>query len=276
MDAGDLEPEHVSVKIPIPSQRKILPPLARLTASVAQVEDAKYLATGRTPAHALLEFCGVTMFFGLAATTAKRVYDRFVNDGASSTTVCRVGVALVLGILAADLVSGIVHWAADNWGSSSLPGVGAAFIRPFRHHHIDPHAITRHGFLELNGNNFIVSLPLLWAAASAITSPDGASSLASASFWLSFALFCGLTNQVHSWAHMKNPPRLVRGLQDSGLLLSRQHHHLHHIRPHDCNYCITTGWMNRPLTAIGFFEGVERAITAATGTVPLHKHLRKD
>jgi len=215
----------------------------------------------------------VALFFGLTATTAKKMYDYFMSYNANSTTVCLIGVALVLGILAADFGSGIVHWGADNWGSVNLPGVGAAIIRPFRHHHVDAYAITRHDFLELNGNNFIVTLPLVWVAVSAVKSPDNALSLVSATFWLSFAVFGAFTNQIHSWAHMKNPPMLVRVLQNSGLLLSREHHHLHHVRPHDCNYCITTGWMNGPLRAIGFFEAAERAITGVTGVIPLHKQL---
>ncbi|KAL7930180.1 Kua-ubiquitin conjugating enzyme hybrid localization domain-containing protein [Trichoderma chlorosporum] len=233
----------------------------------------------RTMATVLMEFCGVAVFFGQAAVTAKKMFDRLATDDTSSSTILDVrlymAISVVFGSLAADIISGVVHWAADNWGSGSWPGIGPAFIQPFRSHHVDPRSITRHGFLELNGNNFIVSIPALWAASSTLGSQDSASALTAAAFWLSFAFFCGYTNQFHCWSHMENPPMLVRGLQDAGILMSRQHHHLHHIRPHDCYYCITTGWMNRPLTAIGFFEGLEKAITAVTGAVPLHQQVQK-
>ncbi|MFO1478963.1 MAG: fatty acid desaturase CarF family protein [Turneriella sp.] len=62
---------------------------------------------------------------------------------------------------AADFVSGLVHFLADTYGSVNTPLLGKTFIFPFREHHVDPLAITRHGFLETNGANSIISLPVL-------------------------------------------------------------------------------------------------------------------
>ena len=47
----------------------------------------------------------------------------------------------------------------------------------------------------------------------------------------------------------------------------------HHARP-TSPYCITTGWCNAPLDAIGFFRRLESAITRVTGVTPRHDDRR--
>ena len=75
------------------------------------------------------------------------------------------------------------------------------------------------------------------------------------------ALFVFCTNQFHKWAHTKNPARWVRLLQRANLILSPEHHVVHHTAPRDKYYCITVGWMNPVLDKIHFFRFCEAVMT---------------
>lgn len=193
--------------------------------------------------HACLDAVAIVLFavgaFTLLATTALGKLSLLLQVA-----------SLLLALLAADFISGVVHFLADNFGSPETPIVGRLFIFPFREHHADPLAITRHSFLETNGASCLVSLPALgvtlWAT--------DAERDALLRFWL-FCFFVAIlaTNQVHKWAHMANPPRTVRLLQSSRLILSPRSHAIHHTAPHDRYYCITTGWLNYPLSWARFF-----------------------
>jgi ubiquitin-conjugating enzyme E2 variant len=163
--------------------------------------------------------------------------------------------------LAADLVSGLVHWTADTWGRQSMPLVGRRFLKPFRVHHVNPADFLRRDFVDCNGDVALLVCPLLLAAwwlppglASGFVAALGAAALP--------------TNQVHQWAHMPRPPRPVRWLQRRGLILSREAHARHHTHPHTRNYCITNGWCNAALERLELFARLERAIARLTGVQP--------
>jgi hypothetical protein len=77
-----------------------------------------------------------------------------------------------------------------------------------------------------------------------------------------------LANQIHQWSHHPAPPPWVRRLQRLGAILSPARHARHHRAPHATDYCITGGWLNRSLDAVGFWRALERAVTRATGAAP--------
>jgi len=81
-------------------------------------------------------------------------------------------------------------------------------------------------------------------------------------------LWVMFTNQIHKWAHTKNPPQWVIVLQKYKLFLSPQHHRIHHTPPFESQYCITTGWLNGLLNRINFFRVLETVITRITGSYP--------
>lgn len=51
---------------------------------------------------------------------------------------------------------------------------------------------------------------------------------------------------------------------------ARAEHATHHARPYDAHYCITTGWCNRPIEALGLFRWIEAGVTRLTGARPRH------
>ncbi|XP_057291572.1 plasmanylethanolamine desaturase-like [Hydractinia symbiolongicarpus] len=181
-------------------------------------------------------------------------------------------IALVFGCLAADFMSGMVHWAADTWGSVDLPVIGKAFIRPFREHHVDPTAMTRHDFCETNGDNFLLVYPfVLWFTYKGYT--YGGDLLREHYrfdlFMYALGLFVIATNQIHKWSHTYyGLPAWVEWLQKYHIILPRKHHRIHHVSPHETFFCITNGWLNYPLEAVGFFTKLEWIIEKVTGVPP--------
>ena len=170
-------------------------------------------------------------------------------------------VAAAAGAIAADGVSGLVHWFADTWGSQSMPLLGRRFLKPFRVHHVNPADFLRRDFIDCNGDVAMLACPILLAAWWLPAGPLAA-------FLAALGAVSLPTNQVHQWAHRPRPPRAVRWLQRRGWILSREAHARHHTRPHTRSYCIATGWCNPLLDRLELFARAERAITRLTGLEP--------
>lgn len=212
-----------------------------------------------SPAHRALEIFAIIAFLALAGALGWRVYGGI--DGHFEWLLV-AGMAFG-GYLAADLVSGIVHWLADTYGTSDTPLAGPNLVRPFREHHRWPEDLTYHDFIETNGNNCLVSVPAMVAFLFVpVTGPIG---LAAVAFMLFLTISVFGTNQFHKWAHLERPSLVVRMLQKSRLILGRAHHKKHHTAPFDTYYCITTGWLNWPLATFGFWRFLEWTILKVTG-----------
>lgn len=232
-------------------------------AAGATPKDADTLAE-YSAAHRALEVSGIAAFFLLCLWLAWRIWAGVEAPGQWWS----IGAAVLAGYIGADFTSGLVHWGFDTWGSIYTPVLGKAFIRPFREHHFDEKAITRHDFVETNGNNSIVTLPILGLTFLVPFNPGETWGLALVAFVIALCVATFATNQIHAWSHADAPPALIRKLQKWHVILPPDHHAIHHARPHMSHYCITTGWLNPILKATGFFRGMERAITAVTGAQP--------
>jgi plasmanylethanolamine desaturase len=209
---------------------------------------------GYSRGHRLLEIVGISSFLGLMVYLSTRIAVATTEAGGSTWWL--VAACAGMGLLLCDFLTGMVHWAGDTIGAETTPVFGAHFIKPFRQHHSDPKAITRHDFIETNGNNCLISLPVIGVIAPAMPYE------ATAGFYVYtvvvFASWFGFwTNQFHKWAHADRPPWLARVLQRWGLILRPTHHDIHHASPHDKYYCITVGWMNPVLSWVRFFRVLE-------------------
>jgi ubiquitin-conjugating enzyme E2 variant len=169
-------------------------------------------------------------------------------------------VAVLLGLLAADLATGTVHWLCDTFFAEDTPIIGRSVIEPFREHHVDPLAMTRRAFLRVSNSN-VVATTLLLAILLCVQSTAESPPSAFADVWVtSFTFAVMATNQFHKWAHLPQVPLVVGQLQRLGLILSPTEHQRHHTGDHSRAYCVTTGWLNPPLDGAGVFGACERAV----------------
>ena len=177
---------------------------------------------------------------------------------------------IIIGYLAADFLSGLVHWFADRYGSPQTPIVGPTFITPFREHHADPKDITRVDFIMTNGHNSMITIPVLLMFN--LLPIEGGSWWAILIFTsgLSLSLWGFATNQFHKWAHLDNPSRLARVLQKVGISLHESEHNKHHAYPNDSNYCITSGVLNGLLDKIQFWIFMEKMMLKVFNASPFH------
>jgi hypothetical protein len=174
--------------------------------------------------------------------------------------------SLLLSYILCDFLSGLAHWFADRWGTPDWPIIGGSVIRNFREHHINPNALLSHDFIETNGFSFLLALPLL--GSSFLLNPKDDISFIVAGIILGISFFGSITNQIHKWSHAINCPSSIRYLQSKKIILSPQHHQLHHQGQFDQNYCITNGWLNHFLNRLGFFKKLECIISTRTRAIP--------
>jgi ubiquitin-conjugating enzyme E2 variant len=171
--------------------------------------------------------------------------------------------AAPLGLLAADFITGALHWLCDTFFAEDTPIIGHAVIESFREHHRDQLAMTRRAFLRVSNSNVVatsVVLALVWSRR-AVASESG--SVFADAFITSLACSLMGTNQFHKWAHVARVPRIVARLQALGLILSPREHARHHRGDHSRAFCVTTGWLNPLLDGARFFTTCEWLVVRA-------------
>lgn len=167
---------------------------------------------------------------------------------------------ILAGWLLADFATGILHWIEDRFGPGreDWPLVGPLVFAPNQRHHFTPLEFTWAGFFDRNWTTWVAvlifAIPLFL--------------LVGVKVWLVVMVIGGgMSNEVHAWAHrftmLKGFSRkLLRAVQQTGLLQSPAHHAVHHVPPHRRHYCILTNWLNPVLDGFGFWGLLEKPIPA--------------
>ena len=172
-------------------------------------------------------------------------------------------ISILMGVLGADFVTGCIHWLADSYGSTNMPFLGKRIIHSFRVHHINPADFLRRTFVDTNGDTcLLVALGLGAMFFLPLTSPVNQMLAVGLIAFLGVSIY---SNQMHKWAHIREPHVVIRTLQRTGLLLSNRTHARHHTHPHTGDYCVAPGWCNPVLERLKFFRRAEWVIAKCTG-----------
>lgn len=177
-----------------------------------------------------------------------------------------LSIGMFLGYALTDLLSGLVHWASDRFGTVDTPLIGCALIEPFRTHHGHPNAITGEDIFELNGLNCFIATIVLGICVPVIGqwAPDA---------WAPGAYGCvcmmgwgiPLASQIHQWVHRDTPPTVIRIFQSWGLVIDASAHDAHHAHGAVDDYCIVSGWWNAPCRSIGLYRRLESVLVHRFG-----------
>ena len=158
--------------------------------------------------------------------------------------------------LAADLVTGLVHWWEDRYGDPAWPVVGRHIVAPNIRHHSEPRAFLAGNYWSRNWTTIV---PAALVAAACLA--------AGQRWWALVAAFSTQANEIHGWAHQRCS-RPVRGLQLLGVLSSQEGHARHHRAPFAIDFCVMTDITNPILSAVGFWRSLEALVGCLTGVWP--------
>ncbi|MGZ4680352.1 MAG: fatty acid desaturase CarF family protein [Ilumatobacteraceae bacterium] len=196
--------------------------------------------------HRVFEFLSVSAFLVFAGVLTWQVAAE-VSERVSLPIGVLVVMLVVVAYGVADLASGVVHFLLDNFGSPDTPVIGQKFVKPFRDHHDDPMAMTRGDFIAVNADNVFICLPVIIPT---VLFLEPHHHPYSGVFIVGLVAGVIMTNQLHKWAHMPVVPRVVAAAQRTGIVLSKQHHSVHHSGEYDRNYCITWGRLDTVLNRL--------------------------
>lgn len=166
----------------------------------------------------------------------------------------------------------MVHWATDTWFTEEHFGRAIAIARE---HHTHPQHILGYSFLE---HATLCSAPsaLVIGPMALLTAllPISGFSIVTMIIYLIISICMLFGTSLHNLGHRRGKLALTRLLQRYHLVMSPQHHGVHHAGEQTVRYCTVCGWANYPLERLNFWRWLELRIQAVTGAIPREDDVR--
>ena len=162
----------------------------------------------------------------------------------------RIAIAIIVGYLAIDLISGVVHVYFDN---SKIQEDGNFLFNALRNDFQKHHSGGGIDLLDTPTLEVLAHPTLLWSIPITIFSVIFVSNPVIQAGLMSMAIFGGLSHKMHQYAHRRMAgrpiPYLMGKLQDFGLFIHPATHAMHHSDTR-YNHSIFHGWANPILNII--------------------------
>ncbi|XWV25700.1 putative transmembrane protein [Tupanvirus soda lake] len=164
----------------------------------------------------------------------------------------------------ADLLTGIFHWFKDTYFGPFTPIIGKTLIWGSRLHHIRPRYVIEFTDWDLFWSS--AKWTLIWMGPLFCFTGFTV-------FMVTLFLMIALNDVIHKYAHMvdNERPAWASFMQKIYIFQSHDEHHLHHIVPHEINYCPITPYVNIILEKFNVWRRTENIIEKYLGIKPRNK-----
>ncbi len=163
-----------------------------------------------------------------------------------------------LCIIAADFITGLIHWFEDTYITPDWPILGKHVGEPNITHHEHPGWIGR--MSNLISRNYQTVIPAVLVVLLVIYFQGWQGPI------IFTLLLASLGNEIHTWNHRSGNPLWIRMLQEMAIIQTPQQHSKHHKKPYTACYCTITNFLNPILDHSRFWKGLEWIILKTTGT----------
>ena len=207
----------------------------------------------------------ITVLCGLLYSNTQSVVNLFYNKFEQTNTF-----TLVIPLLAFHTVAFIVsfiHWFLDTWTTNN-DTVRKRLFNQAKTHHYYPGLVVKKGVFARNDDAIYGSI--MFGIVFVLLNRYFAFSLNSMLYIHCLGLSSLVSLEIHRYAHMPivEVPEWIRGLQRTGIILSKESHYQHHNGQFNGSYDLMSGWMNNIVNASGLYPILERLVTRFVGLEP--------